>query len=114
LAKVMIDYEEKLYLALAALRGAGFAPIRLVLDRATRLGPTSVDWSRGEPTRALDLDIAFEAGGKPHILAVKDEKTFRAPIGLPKLARWLASDAGQREPLAMIPTYEVARLRVVR
>jgi hypothetical protein len=114
LAKVMIDYEEKLYLALAALRGAGFAPVRLVLDRPARLGPTSVEWTLGEPARALNLDVAFEVDSEPHIIALKDARTFRAPIRLRKLARWLASDAGQREPLAMIPTYSVAKLRVVR
>ncbi len=112
-AKVVIDYEEKLYLALAALRGAGFSPLRLILDRPARLGPTSVEHSKHGPTRALDLDVEFDAGRRPHILAVKDERVYQAPIGARRLARWLASDAGQREPLAMIPTYQQARLRVV-
>lgn len=112
-AKVMIDYEEKLYLALAALRGAGFSPIRLVLDRPTRLGPTSIDRPKQGPPRALDLDVEFDAGRKPHILASRDERVYQAPVGAQSLARWLASDAGQREPLAMIPTYQQARLRIV-
>lgn len=113
MAKVMIDYEEKLYLALAALRGAGFSPIRLVLDRPARLGPTSIDRPKQGPARALDLDVDFDARVKPHIVAIKDERIYQAPVGAQRLARWLASDAGQREPLAMIPTYQQARLRIV-
>jgi len=113
-AKVMIDYEEKLYLALAALRGAGFAPVRMVLDRPSRLGPTSVEWPKAGPARALDLDVEFNPDCEPHILAERHDRTFRAPIRLRLLARWLASDAGEREPLAMIPAYSVPRLRAVR
>lgn len=113
-AKVMIDYEEKLYLALAALRGAGFSPLRLILDRPARLGPTSLDQPKDGPARALDLEVQFDEDLEPHILAQKDERTFEAPISLRKLARWLASDAGQREPLALIPAYTQPRLRVVR
>lgn len=112
-AKVMIDYEEKLYLALAALRGAGFSPLRLILDRPARLGPTSIDVARQGAPRALDLEVEFDAAREPHILALKDERVFQAPIGPRRLARWLASDAGQREPLAMIPMYRQARLRVI-
>ena len=62
MTKVMIDYEEKLYLALAALRGAGYEPERLVLDRPSRLGPTSIDWTAtrsGGAPRALDLAVDF-------------------------------------------------------
>lgn len=113
-AKVMIDYEEKLYLALAALRGAGFSPLRLVLDRPARLGPTSLDWPKGGAARALDLEVRFEAYGEPHIVVQKDDRTFQAPIRPSLLARWLASDAGEREPLALIPVYAQPRLRVVR
>lgn len=114
MAKVMIDYEEKLYLALAALRGAGFAPVRLVLDRPARLGPTSLDWPHGGAARAMDLEVEFDAEREPHIVAEKDDRTFQAPIRPSRLARWLASDAGEREPLALVPTYGQARLRVVR
>jgi hypothetical protein len=116
MARFAIDYEEKLYLALAALRGAGYAPERLVLDRPTRLGPTSIDWTAvkaGGAPRALDLEIQFEEGGAPSIAVVKDGRAFRAPVSLKPLARWLASAAGEREPLALIPVYSVARLRVV-
>jgi hypothetical protein len=113
LADVMIDYEEKLYLAIAALRGAGFLPLRLILDRPARLGPNSIDHPKAGPARALDLDIDFDAEQEPHIVAAKDERVYHAPIAARRLARWLASDAGQREPLAMIPTYDQPRLRVV-
>jgi hypothetical protein len=116
MAKFAIDYEEKLYLALAALRGAGYAPQRLVLDRPTRLGPTSIDWTpakTGDAPRALDLDVEFEDSGPPTIAVVKDGRAFRAPVSLKPLARWLASAAGEREPLALIPAYAVARLRAV-
>jgi hypothetical protein len=116
MARFAIDYEEKLYLALAALRGDGYAPQRLVLDRPTRLGPTSIDWTpakTGGPPRALDLDIEFEDGGSPSIAVLKDGRAFRAPVSLKPLARWLASAAGEREPLALVPTYVVARLRAV-
>lgn len=112
-AKVMIDYEEKLYLALAALRGAGFSPLRLVLDRPTRLGPTSIDRPKHGAPRALDLEVEFDTGHKPHIVAARGERVYQAPVTMRKLARWLASDAGEREPLAMIPTYQQPRLRVV-
>ncbi|PLR28666.1 hypothetical protein SGCZBJ_01570 [Caulobacter zeae] len=115
--KVMIDYEEKLYLALAALRGAGYEPERLVLDRPSRLGPTSIDWTAtrsGGAPRALDLAIDFQEQEPPSIAVSKDGRAFRAPVGLKPLARWLASAAGEREPLALIPTYAVARLRAVR
>lgn len=107
MAKLAIDYEEKLYLALAALRGAGYTPIRVVMDRAARLGPMSVDWTsnaNGAP-RAFDLELELQAGCKPFIAAIKDNRTFHAPIGARRLARWLASDAGEREPLALIPAY---------
>jgi hypothetical protein len=113
MAKVTIDYEERLYLALAAVRGAGFAPIRVVLDRPTRLGPTSIDWSNDSAARALDLEVAFDPDQPPHILVEKDQRTFQAPIRTHLLARWLASDAGEREPLALIPSYRQARLRAV-
>ena len=116
MAKFAIDYEEKLYLALAALRGAGYAPQHLVLDRPTRLGPTSIDWTpakAGGAPRALDLEVEFEAARSPTIAVVKDGRAFRAPVGPRPLARWLASAAGEREPLALIPTYPVARLRAV-
>ena len=116
MAGFAIDYEEKVYLALAALRGAGYAPERLVLDRPSRLGPTSIDWAPaklGAAPRALDLELAFEVGAAPTIAVVKDGRAFRAPVSLKPLARWLASAAGEREPLALIPAYSVARLRVV-
>lgn len=113
MAEVMIDYEEKLYLALAALRGAGFSPLRLVLDRPTRLGPTSIDHPKYGSPRALDLEVEFDEEHEPHILAKKGEHVYQAPIGARRLARWLASDAGQREPLALIPTYQQTRLRIV-
>lgn len=113
-AKVMIDYEEKLYLALAALRGAGFSPLGLVLDRPSRLGPMSVTWPKAGPPRALDLEVAFDPDRKPHIVAQRDEMVFEAPIKSRRLARWLASDAGQREPLALVPAYSQPRLRAVR
>ncbi len=113
MAKVMIDYEEKLYLALAALRGAGFSPVRVVLDRPSRLGPTSVEWTPGA-ARALDLEVAFAPDRRAHIVATKGDRVFEAPIGLKHLARWLASDAGEREPLAMVPIYSVPRLRALR
>lgn len=115
--KVMIDYEEKLYLALAALRGAGYEPERLVLDRPSRLGPTSIDWTAirsGGPPKALDLAVDFLETETPSIAVVKEGRTFLAPISLKPLARWLASAGGEREPLALIPTYEVTRLRAVR
>jgi hypothetical protein len=115
--KVVIDYEEKLYLALAALRGAGYEPERLVLDRPSRLGPTSIDWTAtcsGGAPRALDLAIDFHDQQPPSIAVSKDGRTFRAPVSFKPLARWLASAAGEREPLALIPTYAVTRLRAVR
>lgn len=115
--KVMIDYEEKLYLALAALRGAGYEPERLVLDRPSRLGPTSIDWTAtrsGGPPKALDLVVDFLETETPSIAVIKDGRAFLAPISLKPLARWLASAAGEREPLALIPTYAVAKLRAVR
>lgn len=114
MTKTMIDYEEKLYLALAALRGAGFDPIRMVLDRPARLGPTSIEWPKNGGARALDLDVEFDTESEPHIVAQKDERTFQAPIRPRLLARWLASDAGEREPLAMVPMYGQPRLRMVR
>ena len=116
MAKFAIDYEEKLYLALAALRGAGYAPQHLVLDRPTRLGPTSIDWApakSGGAPRALELELQFEEGGSPTIAVIKDGRAFRAPVSLKRLARWLASAAGEREPLALVPAYAVARLRAV-
>ena len=112
MARFDIDYEEKLYLALAALRGAGYVPERLVLDRPSRLGPTSIDWTAAPP-RALDLDIEFVETDAPTIAVVKDGRPFRAPVSLRPLARWLASAAGERQPLALIPAYGVARLRIV-
>ncbi|MBI1684056.1 hypothetical protein [Caulobacter hibisci] len=116
MGKLAIDYEEKLFLAIAALRGAGYAPERLVLDRPSRLGPSSIDWApakTGGAPRALDLDIEFQGDDAPSIAVSKDGRAFRAPVGLRPLARWLASAAGEREPLALVPAYTVARLRVV-
>lgn len=116
MAKFAIDYEEKLYLALAALRGAGYAPERLRLDRPSRLGPASIDWAptlAGGLPRALDLEIEFQESARPSIGAVKNGRAFQAPVGLRPLARWLASAAGEQEPLALIPAYAVARLRRV-
>lgn len=117
MAKLAIDYEEKLYLALAALRGAGYAPERLVLDRPSRLGPTSIDWTparSGGLPRALDLEVEFLESQVPSIGVLKDGRAFQAPVGLRSLARWLASDAGALEPLALIPAYAVPKLRAVR
>jgi hypothetical protein len=117
MAKLAIDYEEKLYLALAALRGLDYAPERLVLDRASRLGPTSIDWTpvrSGGLPRALDLEVEFLPTETPWIAVVKDGRMFRAPVGLRPLARWLASAAGEREPMALVPAYAVPKLRAVR
>ncbi|WP_343698903.1 hypothetical protein [Caulobacter sp.] len=82
-----------------------------------RLGPTSIDWTAtrsGGAPRALDLAVDFVEEEAPSIAVVKDGRAFRAPVGLKPLARWLTSAAGEREPLALIPTYAVARLRAVR
>lgn len=117
MARIAIDYEEKLYLALSALRGAGYAPERLILDRPSRLGPTSIDWSgtrSGQAPRALDLDIEFQDLEPPSIIAIKDGRAFRAPVSFRALARWLASAAGEQEPLALVPAYAVTRLRAVQ
>ncbi|PVM82939.1 hypothetical protein [Caulobacter endophyticus] len=114
MASVEIDYEEKLFLALAALRGAGYAPVRLVLDRAERLGPTSIERPGSGAARALDMEVEFQPDAKPHILACKDDRTLCAPVALRQLARWLAADGGEREPMALIPAYSVPRLRAVR
>ncbi len=114
MAKFDIDYEEKLYLALAALRGAGYAPVRLVLDRVERLGPTSLERHGDGSARALDLDVEVDPAATPHILARRDDRVIRAPVALRQLARWLAADGGEREPMALIPAYDVPRLRAVR
>ncbi|PVM87732.1 hypothetical protein DDF62_16610 [Caulobacter radicis] len=113
MAKFEIDYEEKLYLALAALRGAGYAPLRLVLDRAERLGPTSIERLGTGAVRALDIEVDVRPDETPHIVASKDGLTLLAPVALRRLARWLAADGGQAEPMALVPAYRVPPLRVV-